>query len=199
MRMEQVKVYTFDELDENAREVARAWYREGALDYEWWDSVYDWAKEAGRLIGITVDRIYFSGFSSQGDGACFEGRYSYAKGSVNAIKKEFPSEPKLYRIAELLYDVQRHNFYSIGARCAHRGHYYHSGCMAIDVWPDETMSERTTLSELHEEYIIDAMRDFADWIYKKLREEYEYLMSDEQVDETILANEYEFTAEGNRW
>jgi hypothetical protein len=34
------------------------------------------------------------------------------------------------------------------------------------------------------------------WIYRQLEREYEWLMSDEQVDESIRINEYEFTEEG---
>lgn len=40
------------------------------------------------------------------------------------------------------------------------------------------------------------MRAFADWIYRQLETEYDYQNSDEQVDESIIANEYEFTEEG---
>jgi hypothetical protein len=46
--------------------------------------------------------------------------------------------------------------------------------------------------------VTQCMRDFADWIYDQLRKEYEYQMSDEQVDETLIANEYEFDEDGDR-
>jgi hypothetical protein len=52
MRVEQVKVFHFDELDEDAKEKAREWWRDGGLDYEWWDSVVEDAKEIGKLVGI---------------------------------------------------------------------------------------------------------------------------------------------------
>jgi hypothetical protein len=41
---------------------------------EWWDSEYDCFKQDMAEVGIEVDNIYFSGFWSQGDGACFEGK-----------------------------------------------------------------------------------------------------------------------------
>lgn len=41
------KVYTFDELSDRAKERAREWYREGALDYEWWEFVCEDSKEIG--------------------------------------------------------------------------------------------------------------------------------------------------------
>ena len=40
------------------------------------------------------------------------------------------------------------------------------------------------------------LRSFADWIYRQLKEEYEYRMSDENVDESIRINEYEFDENG---
>ena len=66
-------VYKFSELDKSAKETAMQNWREGHLDYEWWDFVFEDATEIGKLMGIDIDQIYFSGFASQGDGACFEG------------------------------------------------------------------------------------------------------------------------------
>ena len=39
MKTVETNVFTFDELTDRAKEKARAWYREGALDYEWYDSI----------------------------------------------------------------------------------------------------------------------------------------------------------------
>ena len=44
-----------------------------------------------------------------------------------------------------------------------------------------------------------ALQDFAGWIHSQLTAEWEYFNSDKpQVDETLCANEYEFTAEGKK-
>ena len=37
------------------------------------------------------------------------------------------------------------------------------------------------------------------YLYQKLMNQYEYLISDEAIIETIEANEYEFTEDGERW
>ena len=47
-----------------------------------------------------------------------------------------------------------------------------------------------------EEDTRDILREFADWIYRHLESEYEYRMSDENVDESIRINEYEFDENG---
>ena len=48
-----------------------------------------------------------------------------------------------------------------------------------------------------EEEVTQALRLFADWIYSRLESEYDYRMSDENVDESIKCNEYEFTEDGS--
>jgi hypothetical protein len=50
-----------------------------------------------------------------------------------------------------------------------------------------------------EEIVIEALRDLARWLYRQLEREYEYLSSDEIVDESIIANDYTFTGSGRRF
>jgi hypothetical protein len=202
-------VFQFDELSDSAKESARAWYRDGALDYDWWEFVYSDAAECGKLMGIDLNQkpvklmsgatrydpaIWFSGFSSQGDGACFEAYYSYAKGGVKAIKDRAPLDKELHRIAAELQAIQRENFYRLEARTKQRGHYYHSGCMSVDVGK----ADGSDCNETAETAVTQALRDFADWIYRQLESEHDYQVADEQVDESIRANEYEFDEDGSR-
>ena len=202
MRVDTVntEVFKFDELSEKAQETAIERYREGNLDYEWWDFVYEDATTIAGLMGIEIDKIYFSGFSSQGDGACFEGSYSYQKGGVKAVKDHAPLDKKLHQIAQDLQDIQKKCFYGLYASVKQSGHYSHEYCTDINV------SERRTLRDGYEtddyasiaddEAIVEALRDFMRWIYKQLEAEYDYLQSDEVIKETIEANDYDFTAEG---
>lgn len=191
----ETEVLKFDELSEEAQETAIERYREGNLDYDWW--YYDDAKQAAAYMGIEIDDIYFSGFSSQGDGACFEGSYSYQKGGVKAIKDYAPLDTRLHQIAQDLQDIQKKSFYGLHASVKHSGHYYHENCTDISVERDDYNGNAMT--EDAEEAIIEALRDFMRWIYKQLEKEYDYLNSDEAIKETIEVNEYEFTAEGKRY
>ena len=140
-------------------------------------------------------RIFFSGFSSQGDGACFEGRYRYKKGALAKIHAEAPKDVELQRIAKGLQDVQRRHFYRLEALCEHRGHYCHSGCMAVEVRHEE---DRYRDIGDAEDDVTQLLRDFADWIYKQLEAEHDYRTSDEQVIEAIEAIPYEFYENGSR-
>lgn len=204
-RIRETTVYQFDELDESAKEKARDWYREGALDYDWWDSTYEHASHIAALFGLDINMkpvklmsgktrmdpaIYFSGFYSQGDGACFEGTYEYKADAIAAVAKHMPKDETLARIVSDLMDAQAANGNQLSARVRHRGHYFH---MDIDVFCDGDDANDDA-----SEAIAEALRDFANWIYRTLESEYEYLMSDECVDDTIRINEYEFTKDGAR-
>ena len=201
--LKQYLTYTFDELSDAAKEKAREWYRNGQLDYDWWDSVYEQADTAAKHLGIDIDRkgkhtpaIYFSGFWSQGDGACFEGSYRYKKGWRSALLHEFgPGDTlnELLSIGQALQEIQSKQFYKLEATCRHRGHYQHSGCMSVEV---EHAEDRYRDIGDAEGEIRDQLRLFADWIYDCLESEHSWLTSDEQVDESIRANEYTFNEDG---
>lgn len=209
MRTETVNIYTFEELSDKAKEKAREWYRSLVFtDNNDWDRIYDDADTVAKMMGIDIDRksvplmngksrqepcIWFSGFSSQGDGACFEGTYQFKKGAVRAVEAYAPHDSELSRIVRGLYRLQRLNFYQLTATCKHRGHYYHSGCMAVDV---ERSDRGTSIDAEHE--LRDLLRSFADWIYKQLEQEYEHQMSDETVDANIISGEHEFYENGER-
>lgn len=208
MRKECKMVYTYDELDDSGKEKAREWYAQHVFDDSCdWEFVYEDAVRMAELMGIEIDQrawtnshgfkgkepcIYFSGFSSQGDGANFEGTYRYSKGAVKAIKSEC-NDAELIRIAYALQVVQRKHFYRLYATCKPRGHYSHSGCMSVDV--EHKDDPYRDLGD-DEEEVRQLLRDFADWIYERLETEYDYQTSDEAVEETILANEYEFYETG---
>ena len=50
-----------------------------------------------------------------------------------------------------------------------------------------------------ESIVTDALRDLANWLFRQLEQEYEYLTSDEVVDETLVVGGYTFTEEGRRF
>ena len=192
-------VYQFNELSDEAKDKAIENYRQDGFDYEWWDFIFEDAKRMGALMGITVDNIYFSGFSSQGDGACFEGSYEYVKGSVKAIRDETgDSDKDLTAIAKGLQAEQRRNFYGLSASVKQRGHYNHEFCTEIDV-QDNRDNAPWQISDEVEEAIKDLLRDFMRWIYRSLSREWDYMNSDEQITEMIEANEYEFLENGRMY
>lgn len=206
-RVIETPVYYFDQLSDAAKERARDWYRECSKTDHWWDSVYEDAERVANCLGIEIDSrkgskdlcIYFSGFCSQGDGACFEGRYRYRKGWLEELTAYAPPSPErnqeLHRIGHALQEVQARYFYKLEATAKHSGHYYHSGCTNIDVTHADDQYRDIGDAE---DTVAQLLRDFMDWIYDGLEKESEWLDSEENVDECIVANEYEFDVNGDR-
>jgi hypothetical protein len=194
-KMACLKVFQYDELPPEAQETARQWF--ACKGFDFWDepSIED-AKACGAKFGIEVEKVYYSGFWNQGDGACFEGSYSFKKGGVKAIKEHAPQDSKLHRIALALSKIQKRFFYGISATVRHEGHYSHEHCTRIFVENSNNPYDEAPV-EVQDE-VAELLRDFMRWIYRQLESEYEYQASDESVAESIRINEYEFYLDGER-
>ena len=134
---------------------------------------------------------------AKGDGACFEGYWSHAKGAAARIRDYAPKDATLHGIADRLQAIQRRNFYQLAAEASHRGRYYHEYTMSIDVTRDSPRWQPPT--EDAEELVTEALRDLARWLYRQLEAEYDHLTSDEAIEEGIIVNEYTFTEGGRRF
>jgi hypothetical protein len=208
VRVIETKVYLFAELSDRAKDVARDWYREGEM-MDFSDTVETEDFETiCTILGITLKTrsvplmsgktrqepcIWYNVGGHQGDGACFEGTYSYGVQSSRLIRKHAPEDKELHRIADTLAEVQRTYQYLLSATVT-AGRETYSRCTHIDV-QHET---RGYVDEDIAEPVAGALRDLMDWYYKYLQAEYDYRMSDDAVDESIEANEYEFTEDGKR-
>jgi hypothetical protein len=205
-------VYQFRELSDAAKEKARSWYRELGSHDDWWDAVYEDFERVCEVLGIRLKTtfvrlfgggvrakpcIWFSGFWSQGDGACFHGYLNHAKGAASRIRDYAPTDAALHSIADRLQAIQRRNFYQLVAEASHRGRYYHEYTMSIDVMRDSPTCQPPTVDA--EEILTEALRDLARWLFRQLQAEYDHLTSDEAVEEGIIVNEYTFTAAGRRF
>ena len=208
----ETTVYQLHELSDAAREKARAWWREAGFDHDWHEFVYADFEAICAILGVALksspvrlmgggsrprSHIYFSGFWSQGDGACYAGRYAHARQAPAEIRRHAPQDLELHRIADALQAVQRRNFYQLRAEARHRGHYYHEYCMAISVERDSPAGQDMTPDA--EEIVTEALRDLARWLYRQLEREYDYQTSDDCVDEAIVANGHTFTETGRRF
>jgi hypothetical protein len=145
-------------------------------------------------------RIYFSGFCSPGDGACFAGEFRGKLDMVEKIKEYAPLDKDLHNIAECLFVdfVQPYNA-SCRVDIMTFGRYSHSGTMSFEFNEYETSEgEWEPVEDQGKmDVVVNNLRWLADWLYAKLEKEYEWLTSDEIVAENIIANEYEFDVYGN--
>ena len=184
--------YQFDELDDDAKETARNWWR-SCVDSDDWQAV-------ARILGISFQDCHVAGraivrpqiyWTLNPDSAAFAGRYVYAKQAPKRIREYAPKDAVLHGIADRLAMIQRRNFYQLVADCETSGR--------------DGTTQRVTVYRNHGGYnelidsddLAECLTDFAHWIACQVSAQWDYLNSDEYIDESIRINEYEFDENGN--
>lgn len=183
----------FKDLPEERKQRLRDEYREVNVYDDWYEYVYDWAKDDAAKFGLDIAYIYFSGFWSQGDGASFSGRLQFKE----CLDSELPDEVRdsvyapLKETNALLNILDRDVYLAISVGC--EGRYSHEGTMSFE-WFDIYNDEQLEIIYTCEEKVQEALRDYARWLYRTLEEEYEYLTSDEAIDQYL--NDQDYNDEG---
>jgi hypothetical protein len=165
---------------------------------DWWDSTYEMFKEDMKEQGIYVSKMYFSGFWSQGDGACFDGQLDDVP---LFLEKNF--KPDEYPMIRKLLDGGGSVKFSV----AHDGHYYHENCTRFYIEADRLEHVLDIPTEFHEQIVeqwdsildteimdfekesVEIFKNNMRELYRKLEQEYDYLTTDEAVRETVVAND----------
>jgi hypothetical protein len=182
-------VFTLDEVKEQA--IEKNW--DINVDHDWWGFVYDDAATIFEMLGYSLDAthpFFFSGFDSQGDGACINrASWSYKAGCVKAIRDYAPQDNELHRIARELQNIAAKSFYTGTASIRQSGHYYHEISMSF-----YTDCEKGYFDD---DDFQDVTADLCRWLYKRLETEYNYLTSEEAIEETLRCNNYKFDEYGN--
>jgi len=214
----ELEVFKYGELSESAQQKAREWYLDG-MDYDWWDSVYEMAIEDGKEKGFYIDKIYFSGFSSQGDGASWIGQVDVRQW----LEENLPDSIGLSAWCQLIQEDVVDKFCKV---VANNSHYCHESTMQFndvedhtDEFTDDWLMELPSIFKGMEvqhlfdiivsddncpikstegitQAIAESGRQYAKDIYHRLREEYEYLCSEEMMLDHFDCNDYHFTNEG---
>lgn len=192
MRQETKNVYTFCELDDFVKSNVIIANYDINTDFEWYDCAVDDFKTLCSLMGVDVDTTYFSGFSSQGDGACFEGSFAWKVGGLREFREYAPKDETLQAIGTSWFKLQQKHNYELNGTVKHSGRYYHAYCTSFEVFDYSTRyCEDDILEETQE-----IMRDLMQWFYSSLNAEYDYLTSDAAIIETLKNNECEFYENG---
>ncbi len=169
-------------------------------DSYWYQGIYGDVKQEQAEHGVTVDRCYFSGFYSQGDGACFIGRIMGEDMlkfmEAHGLDTKHPFTAKLAKRK------------GVGVNINHRDRYYHENSVDFgfyyeqfnyvsddasdpvmetiyEVWQAEQEKEISDFEDAVKDTLRSAMQD----LYRRLEEEHDYQTSDEQVRDALEANE----------
>jgi hypothetical protein len=194
MKTHTLNSYSYAELSPEAQAKARDWYRSTCDgDCSWSDLTLEDSKRLFAFVGFEIENILFSGFSSQGDGACFTGAWRAADVQPGKLAAESPQDEKLARL-DREFSKLAAEFPQAVACITHRGRYSHQYCthFAIDMTEDDVADTSDAEARL-----IECARDCMAWIYRTLEAEYEWQNADEQVADVIIANEYDFNADGS--
>ena len=194
----EVKVFKFEELSPEAKAVAiRNWSND--IDYNWSGLVISDIKECAMDIGIDIEKVYFSGFYSQGDGACFEGHIKPVNNKTNDLICPWYCK-ELQIIGANLASMQEKYGNALYISVRHSGYYCHEYSCTIDIQSDYYPNDVDDVLDItgdDEAIIIEVLREFMRWIYKCLESEYEYQTSDSVIGETLIANDYDFNVDGS--
>lgn len=183
-----------------------------APDYEWWDDTIANAKEYGESKGFDIRDIHFTGFYSQGDGACWVGRVDI----VEWLEINKPEDPRAHILSALIENDWIDRYLVIEqnpSRYSHSNTMQRSDASINCEDEDDFISKAdmfqgasvrnlmqslpdTYLNDISDEILADA-RCYANDIYNQLRDEYEHLCSEEVVAEMCDANDYLFDEHGD--
>lgn len=213
------KVYEFNELSEFAKEVARDKWKEADRNgYFWSEFILEETEEQLNLLGFDVRRqgnrrmIWWSGFYSQGDGACFEGRWWASMCQADKVAKgwgESEQTAEIKRCAEIIGKVAA-EYPNASAKLTHSGHYYHYNSISFDCDCGEpdfvVLDNEADESKWHdwvdafpEDEFIEACRDLMKWLYKSLEDEYDGRNKDEFIDQELVNSDKLFLENGEEY
>jgi hypothetical protein len=181
----------WDQLTEQQREKLLEKHRDCHTFCEWWDGEFECFIECMREIGIDVvdENIFFSGLSSQGDGAAFKGR-------VNDWAKMFKHLGLLLHYDWFVGSMQDFWFQSHANTRGYTMSFDRDLSVLLSpydeldeplqhmMWSMDLPSDKF-LEDL-DEALMEVFNNAASKLYKSLEEEYDYLTSDEVVKQYIL-------------
>lgn len=155
-------------------------------DSFWYESIIESIKDAGALMGIDCDDVYFRLNYSQGDYCQLNAAYRYKPQSVRTIRDEFPKWHEIHAIAEELQRIQARTFYTATVTIEARDF----GGMYYDVSIER--GDQSVESDLR-----GAIDSFCHEAYRLIQKEHEYQTSDEALREYFNNSDYEFNDDGD--
>jgi len=199
------KTYKFSELSKGDQDRLIDIHRDINVDFDQWhEPILDEWKEKLADQGFIEAEIWYRGFSSQGDGACFDCKDVDIEKFIAANKVEmicmfFPRMDILRQVSEILsmHIVVRDTYYShektrqMDFSWDTPGNDY----PGFEEWIDSEKGSGTV--KAFEEFVEAKRLDLCKDIYRSLEADYNYQTSDETVKETLDAQDWEYDENGD--
>jgi hypothetical protein len=195
----------YDELSDEAKENAVEWMQRTESEIYDGDWVIQEWKETLKYLGFTFVDILWSGFSCQGDGACFTADWRAGHVEPEELIRRISSEQmdqfgrqfiewgSLNKLDDAAGGGDEAMFPS--ATLKHEGRYYHEN--SVQFYFDWEDTDGEEWQGEFEENFTDLCRDIMKLIYKDLEADYDWATGEENAVELICANEYEFDEDGD--
>ncbi|WP_316835045.1 hypothetical protein [Pedobacter nutrimenti] len=209
MKTIKIKLYEFSELDKAAQQKALEEWRYINVDSDnWFDFSLEHFHTLCKALGIATDsdKISFSGFYSQGDGSSFDSEIDpvvLAKSIAQGTWEEVASIGRLKlspcpcRQAVLNLIKAQFIDYTAVTKRPSNGNWVN---LEVDFWYDHNQCSNYQHIEnqlnLLKQWLTTVIAALNQYLYRCLEDEYEYLCSNQEVQNTIEANNYFFTGEG---
>jgi len=167
METRTYQVFKYDELTNEQKEKTLQNLYDINIDHDWWDFTYEDANNIGlKITGFDLDRYRHC-----------EGKFvTTARECAENILKEHGEKCETYKTAEAYLkeraDIEQHS--------------------TIDEWGEFDLKTEDKLEVLRNEFLRSLLEDYS----IMLQHECEYLTSRESIEETIRANNYDFTSDG---
>jgi hypothetical protein len=191
MKEVTIKGYTFDELSESVQRELLQTYCDINVDGSWYEPIVEGFREDMESYGIDATP-FFSGFWSQGDGACFVSDTVDTDMLVRNLYEEgydIPEDGLLYS-GDYSIRIQK-----VEAGYAHR--YDHENTVEAYVTLGDGSDRIDDYTRGKVEMVVtDWVRERSKALYANLENYYGQLTSDAEIRETLLENEYLFTESG---
>lgn len=169
MKKVTINLYSFAELSDDAKQKALEKLWDLNVDHEWWEFIYEDAENVGvRIKGFDLDRHTIDG--------------DFISDAVaEKILKDHGENCETFKTAK--------NYYTEYDKLVEK---YSDGKVLNKVAEDNEYEFDKEADELAEEFQDNILEDYL----SMLRQEYEYQTSEEAIIESIEANEYQFTEDG---
>lgn len=189
MRQKTIKLFTIAELSPEVKKRVIEKSRHINVEDNFWSECITehWTEELGKL-GYDDVKILYSGFGSQGDGACFTA-------SVD-IKKWLKAHKLSSKYSALSKDDGEHFSYSI----THNYRYYFATSTNVEqgFWDGSSLKAQEQ-AEAVLKLIEQERGKIGNKIYHELQDEYSAQLEDDAVCDTLEVNEYEYLEDGTRF
>lgn len=172
MKTIKIKIYSFEELSEQAQQKAMEHYSDFNVDSEWWEGTYDDAENVGiKIKGFDIDRGNYIKCDADG------------RETARLIIEQHGADCDTYKLAaEFNKDYDK------------LVEKYSNGVDLQRVDEDNEYQFDQEADDLEAEF----NRAIGEEYLSILKREYEYLTSAEAIKESIIANDYQFTVDGKR-